>query len=326
MDEKICMDVQNGLYIDWKRKEIVGSDNNVEDIVIPQGIVLIKDCAFKNNKKVKTLVIPDGITNIGKGAFSGCSKLTAISLPNNLKTISNKVFKRCSSLTSVIIPKDVTYIGKGAFAGCSSLADIVIPESVKYIGDGAFAGCSSLTSVIMPESVKYVGDGLFAECSNLVAVTIPDDVEHIGRNVFLHCSNLLNINGIGMKETASDKDFEYEFNHLYLLNTDNTKKLYSICTEGLVEPKYVDFKWKYAYGCVITRQYTFFDLFGRKRKEVFIDESGVLSCVLLYNWNGNCYYEANISYNYPGKTVLIKYYFDGSDKSKIIKKESMFVD
>ena len=95
MDEKICMDVQNGLYIDWIRKEVVGSDNIVENIVIPQGIVLIKDCAFKNNKKVKTLVIPDGITNIGKGAFSGCSKLTAISLPNNLKTISNKVFRNC---------------------------------------------------------------------------------------------------------------------------------------------------------------------------------------------------------------------------------------
>ena len=326
MDEKICMDVQNGLYIDWKRKEIVGSDNNIEDVVIPQGIVQIKDFAFKNNKMLKSLVIPDGITNIGKGTFKGCSKLTAISLPNNLKKISNKVFKRCSSLTSVIIPKDVTYIGKGAFAGCSSLVDIVIPESVKYIGDGAFAGCSSLTSVIMPESVKYVGDGLFAECSNLVAVTIPDDVEHIGRNVFLHCSNLLNINGIGMKETASDKDFEYEFNHLYYVNSNYKKKLYSICTEGFVEPKYVYFRRKRIYGSAMTYECTFFDIFWRKRKIVTITDTGIVSCILLYNGKGNCYYAAHIYFTSLGDPVLCKYYLDGSQESKIIKEESIVVN
>lgn len=95
----------------------------ITDLIIPQGIELIKQYAFQGCVGITTAKIPDSITKIGKFAFSGCSRLKAIALPESVTEIGSYAFNDCSRLGSVTIPASVTSIGDKAFY-CSRIETI----------------------------------------------------------------------------------------------------------------------------------------------------------------------------------------------------------
>ena len=216
---------------------------------------------YLNDEEVKELVIPDGITSIKSVAFHGCSGLTSVTIPNSVTSIGDNAFNGCSgieevtfhcqtigswfsnmgSIKEVIIGNEVKYIGAGAFSGCSGLTSITIPNSVTSIGDNAFNGCSGLKSVNIsdiatwcnisfrypesnplcyahhlflngeevkdlniPNTVTSIGDRAFSGCSDLTSVTIPNNVTSIGNNAFEGCSVLSSVSiGKGIKSIGS---------------------------------------------------------------------------------------------------------------------------
>ena len=204
----------------------------ITDIVIPEGVTVIKPWAFSSATNLKSVTIPDSVTSIDNGAFDGCSNLTSITIPESVTSIGDYAFKDCSALTSVNIPDSVTSIGRGAFNGCSNLTSITLPfvganrydtydPSLGYIfglatstnsnnyvpnslktvvitggtsiADYAFYGCDSLTSVTIPDSVTSIGYWAFKDCSNLTSVTIGNSVTSIGSYAFSDCSSLTSI-------------------------------------------------------------------------------------------------------------------------------------
>ena len=120
---------------------------NLKSIILPNGLMYIKQNCFIGCKSLTNISLPDSITSIGSHTFDGCSSLTSITIPNSVKSIGYRAFEDCSSLTNITIPNSVTSIKTGAFYGCSSLTSITIPESVTSIGQWAFRGCSSLTNI-----------------------------------------------------------------------------------------------------------------------------------------------------------------------------------
>ena len=100
---------------------------------------------YLNGVLVTDLVIPNTLTEINECAFYGCTSLTSVTIPSSITSIGWSAFCGCTSLTSVIIPDSVTTIGHNAFNGCTSLTSIEIPSSVNSIGESAFRGCTSLT-------------------------------------------------------------------------------------------------------------------------------------------------------------------------------------
>ena len=101
---------------------------------------------FKDD--IQAVVINQGITNIGKYAFSGCANLNSVIIPDGVTTISGFAFCNCSNLTSVTIPESVTTIGQSAFKNCTSLS-ISIPKTITTI-----EGKLTFSQV---ESVVYYG-------------------------------------------------------------------------------------------------------------------------------------------------------------------------
>jgi len=138
----------------------------------------------EENQEIKDLVIPDGVTIIKDFAFDGCSGFTSVTIPKSVTTIGSWAFHCCSGLTSITIPEGVTSIGDYAFYNCSGLMSINIPESVTTIGDDAFSGCKGLTSITIPSSVTSIGSWAFYECNKLTSITIPNSVTSIGIDAF----------------------------------------------------------------------------------------------------------------------------------------------
>lgn len=167
---------------------------------------------YINDEEIKDLVIPNGVTSIGDFAFRWFSNLVSITIPNSVRTIGYETFYNCTGLISVTVPNSVTSIGENAFyrvnniiyygiatgspwgaksvngyvegflvydnvakiklLGCSQAAtgEIIIPESVTSIENDAFYGCGRLTSVTIPESVMSIGKSAFDGCSGLNSI------------------------------------------------------------------------------------------------------------------------------------------------------------
>ncbi len=122
-----------------------GSENNTkivsyggekrEDVIIPDSVTTIGDCAFDANH-LRSLTIPDSVTTIGDYAFR-FNHLRSITIPDSVTTIGKEAFSS-NDLTSITIANSVTTIGKDAFI-FNKLTSITIPNSVTTIGDDAFS-------------------------------------------------------------------------------------------------------------------------------------------------------------------------------------------
>ena len=198
----------------------------VTDLVIPDGITVIKGWAFYYFSNITSITIPDSVTTIGSSAFSYCIGLASITIADSVTTIGSNAFYGCKNLheihisdltawcniefsshwisvdggydlyldgekiTDLVIPSGIASIGYRAFSDCSGLTSVTIPDSVTEIGRSAFSDCSGLTSITIPDSVTNIGYYAFYNCSGLTSVTIADSVTTIGSDAFYGCLNL----------------------------------------------------------------------------------------------------------------------------------------
>ncbi|MBQ6108514.1 MAG: leucine-rich repeat domain-containing protein, partial [Thermoguttaceae bacterium] len=92
-----------------------GSDPNV---VVPDGVNVIWDTAFQQNRFVKSVKLPESVISIQPQAFQECSALTSVTIPKSVKEIGPMAFSGCESLKSVEIPEGVTAIEDQVFQFC----------------------------------------------------------------------------------------------------------------------------------------------------------------------------------------------------------------
>lgn len=189
---------------------------NEENIVVPDGITVIGECAFEEVKdKIKTVSLPDSVVEIQECAFINTT-LEKITFSKNVKKIGwrafsgNKNLKEVSTLdgieeihinafhdtpwleeqkkkSSVIIFNDILYDAR------DYVGDLEIPNTVRKINDFAFHGNRELTSIKIPNTVISIGSNAFDGCYNLTKITIPDSVTKIGSGAFSFCINLKEI-------------------------------------------------------------------------------------------------------------------------------------
>ena len=96
---------------------------------------------FLNDEEIINLVIPDGVTTIGKNAFHFCEFITSVTIPNSVTTIGSSAFYDCFEIKEITIPNSVTSIGYSAFANCYNMKKLTVPSSVTSLGKNAFYEC-----------------------------------------------------------------------------------------------------------------------------------------------------------------------------------------
>ncbi len=166
--ESISVDGGNAVYYGSGNCLVVKADNT-----------LILGC--------KNSVIPYGVAVIGDDAFRDCGGLEKAVIPNTVTKIGDRAFDYCTSLGEVVIPDGVTSIGKDAFFSCKALRSVELPDSVNEIGTYAFLGCMDLAAVILPADLAEIGEGTFYACAALDYITIPESVRTIGFEAFFGC-------------------------------------------------------------------------------------------------------------------------------------------
>lgn len=172
----------------YKITEIAGNAfsgcEELENVVLPDGLEKIGDFAFMDCSKLETVVLPESLQEIGEAAFSNCICLVKIDLPNGLQILGERAFMDCVSMGAIRIPDTLKEIRRSSFLRCDGLEEIMIPGGVAIIGENAFSACDNLEKVVLENGVSEIGEYAFFYCPMLREATIPASVTEIGEGAF----------------------------------------------------------------------------------------------------------------------------------------------
>lgn len=180
--------VENGVLYDKDKKTVLCCPAGKKgELIIPEGVTVIKSYAFGGCSALENVVIPDSVTEIEGAAFEGCSSLKKFKLPKAVGFINNNVFKDCSNLERIDIAEDSTIYSsvdgmlytkdKTALWYCpeGKTGEVEIIEGVTDV-HAYFTGCSKITSIKIPKSVSNINGIIYSqgtECtSNLKNIEV----------------------------------------------------------------------------------------------------------------------------------------------------------
>ena len=194
---------------DWK---LFANGRLVEELVIPSGIVHIRDYAFADCDSIKSVIIPEGVVELGKSAFSSCDNLVEVTLPESLHIIKmhalSSFYLRKINIKSIEAwlqidftdeehnyPFDISYASSSdketsICINGKPVECLCFPQGTEEIRELQFQGIGCIKEVIIPEGVTSIGQKAFAGCRNLHSITIPNSVTRIDRAAFHSCLSL----------------------------------------------------------------------------------------------------------------------------------------
>ncbi len=109
-----------------------------------------KNTWHKHGQEIEKIIICDGITAIGTFAFAGLYNLKEVIFPETLECISGGAFTWCLSLEKAILPKSLKYmIGEHVF-GVTALKNIILPDGLIYCDNGAILSSLYIEKIIIP--------------------------------------------------------------------------------------------------------------------------------------------------------------------------------
>ncbi len=115
--------------------------------------------------QINNIVISEGISNVGKNAFTGAKNLDQLELPQSVHNIDDGAFLD-SNLKSINTLQHVSSIGDGAFER-TSLNKIDLSDDLERIETWAFALIRPLKDVVIPDSVTDIDPDAFYDLSSL---------------------------------------------------------------------------------------------------------------------------------------------------------------
>ena len=108
--------------------------------------------------QLDNVVLPQGLLTIGNYAFANCSALKEVEIPASVTLVARNSFYYCTSLKSFAFPKGITTVATEVLEGCTALEEVFIPASVTTINTDAFYNCSGLKAIhnyaITPQTIN----------------------------------------------------------------------------------------------------------------------------------------------------------------------------
>lgn len=142
-------------------------DGYVQDVVIPEGVRIIGERAFKGSM-IKNIVFPSTLEIIGREAFYQCSLLRSVTIPSNVKVIMDSAFCDCASLESIYFEDGVKIIPASMCMDCNRLQTVRLPMTTQVIQRFAFANCQRLENLELPKSLISISSAAFYDSDYLL--------------------------------------------------------------------------------------------------------------------------------------------------------------
>ena len=133
------------------------NDEEITDLVIPDGITTIKDYQFYNCCGIKSVTFSNTVLDIGARAFYNCP-IESVTFSNSVLSIGSSAFENCP-IESVTLPNSVLNIGSYAFYNCL-IKYVTLPNSVLSIEPYTFYDCP-IENIVFGSSVKTIERGAF---------------------------------------------------------------------------------------------------------------------------------------------------------------------
>ena len=200
-----------------KKKDPLGANEKVTEVVIPDGVEEIQMFAFYGCIGLqKVEILSKEFKTIREYAFYGCKSLRDINL-EEVDAISDYAFYECVSLDCNAIGgidlSNVGFIGVHTFDGCTSLTSINL-KNLRRAGTEAFANCTKLSKVELGQYARIskgmfkgdvairnelkiysdvIPDEAFSGCTQLKTVQFVNDLTYLGEKAFYNCRSLSNV-------------------------------------------------------------------------------------------------------------------------------------
>lgn len=170
--------------------------------VIADGVFNSRGVSLTDYNNLEGIVLPDGIKRIGDDAFAYCKGLTYVSMPKSVEYIGRYSFEKDVKILSAPrrrpkkaqteepFPKDVATIEETDRYTLDENGVLTFKEDVTLIKDEEFKGRNDIKKVILPGTVDSVGEFSFANCKSLREVVFSEGVSWIWRNAFTSCHKL----------------------------------------------------------------------------------------------------------------------------------------
>lgn len=200
-----------------------------------------KEYAYTITDDVDLVVVNQGITSIGKNAFANAEQLTALQLSSTVTKIGQNAFYNCGELKTLtwngindnlnidntsfagtgLVQGGILYIGTQLVFAETNISSASIRNTTTKIHANAFADCEYLTSITIPASVTAIGSNAFANCTSLNEVVFADakNIKTWGSNIF---------SGVAGK---TDGDYKMIGNSVILDVVNTGKKKYAISSD-----------------------------------------------------------------------------------------------
>ena len=216
-----------------KNGTLVRYNGTASNVVIPEGVVRVKEDAFPFDcSDFESISFPASLNRIDYNAFHGITRTVSVHIVSleawlNLKLggksypdcpvfhISYDLYINGQKLENLVVPPNVMKISKSlfqncrslkrveiqgaeeieafSFASCHELQEVIIADSVKKIGDNAFDGCCNLGKCHLPASITKINPDTFLYCTKLEEITIPEGVNTICSSAFENCRRLIRL-------------------------------------------------------------------------------------------------------------------------------------
>ena len=140
------------------RYSIFGAPDSaqIRSLTIPEGVLVLKENAFRTLKVSEPLQLPSTLERIEGGCFEYYGGDIVFSDEGNLTYIGRYAFHQVRFVGTLVIPYGVKIIDSGAFYGVKTCG-VILPDTVETIFDSAFYQPNGyLDKIFIPSSIKYI--------------------------------------------------------------------------------------------------------------------------------------------------------------------------